>query len=126
MTDQELAQKAISLLDLTNLNDDCTPADIETLCAKAQTPYGNTAAICIWPRFIPQAKELLNGTGIKIATVVNFPAGGEDVAGVVEETKQALTDGADEIDLVVPYKCWLEGRRGYTETMIVRVREAIP
>jgi deoxyribose-phosphate aldolase len=126
LTNKELAQKAISLLDLTNLNDDCTPADIEALCAKAQTPYGNTAAICIWARFIPQAKELLAGTGIKIATVVNFPAGGEDVAGVVEETKQALADGADEIDLVVPYKCWLEGRRGYTETMVVRVREAIP
>lgn len=125
MTNKELAQKAISLLDLTNLNDDCSPADIEALCAKAQTPYGNTAAICIWPRFIAQAKELLAGTGIKIATVVNFPAGGEDVAAVVAETKQALADGADEIDLVVPYKCWLDGRRGYTETMVVRVREAI-
>lgn len=126
MDNKTIAAKAISLLDLTNLNDDCTPADIEALCAKAQTAHGNTAAICIWPRFITQAKALLDGTGIKIATVVNFPAGGEDVAGVVEETKQALADGADEIDLVVPYKCWLDGRRGYTETMVVRVREAIP
>ncbi|MCV6602316.1 MAG: deoxyribose-phosphate aldolase, partial [Cohaesibacter sp.] len=69
MKDQELAQKAISLLDLTNLNDECSEAEIEALCAKAQTPYGNTAAICIWPRFIKQAKSLLAGTQIKIATV---------------------------------------------------------
>ncbi|MCV6546291.1 MAG: deoxyribose-phosphate aldolase [Cohaesibacter sp.] len=126
MKDQELAQKAISLLDLTNLNDECSEAEIEALCAKAQTPYGNIAAICIWPRFIKQAKPLLAGTQIKIATVVNFPAGGEDVAAVVKETEQALADGADEIDLVVPYQCWLDGRRGYAETMVVRVREVIP
>ncbi|MCT4655793.1 MAG: deoxyribose-phosphate aldolase [Cohaesibacter sp.] len=126
MTDKTLAKKAISLLDLTNLNDDCTSADIEALCKKAQTPYGNTAAVCIWPRFVKEAKALLEGTGIKVATVVNFPQGGEDVAAVVEETKAAIADGADEIDLVIPYQCWIVGRRGYAETMVVRVREAVP
>ncbi len=126
MDSKQLAQKAISLLDLTNLNDDCDAAAIDALCAKAQTPYGNTAAVCVWPRFVAQSKKALAGTGIKVATVVNFPAGGEDVAATVAETEQAIADGADEIDLVIPYKAYAAGRRGYAETMIVRVKEAIP
>ena len=126
MDSNQLAQKAISLLDLTNLNDDCDEAAVSALCAKAQTPYGNTAAICIWPRFIKHAKAELGGTGIKIATVVNFPHGGEDVLDTVALTRQAIADGADEIDLVIPYKALAEGRPGFAETMIIRVKEAIP
>lgn len=123
---KELAKKAISLLDLTNLNDDCDDTAIEDLCAKAQTPYGNTAAVCVWPRFVKKAKSCLEGTGIRIATVVNFPAGGEDLFATLEETKQAIADGADEIDLVIPYKAYAEGRRGFAETMVIRVKEVIP
>ena len=119
-------KKAISLLDLTNLNDDCDDAAIEALCAKAQTEFGHTAAVCVWPRFVKKAKSCLEGTDIKVATVVNFPAGGDDVHGTVEETKQAIADGADEIDLVIPYKAFASGRRGYAETMVIRVKEAIP
>ena len=121
-----LAKKAISLLDLTNLNDDCNAAAIKALCARAQTPYGNTAAVCIWPRFIREAKVALEGTGIKIATVVNFPAGGDDLFKTLDETRQAIADGADEIDLVIPYEAFLAGRKGFAETMILRVREATP
>ncbi|WP_373236528.1 deoxyribose-phosphate aldolase [Cohaesibacter celericrescens] len=126
MDSKKLAQKAISLLDLTNLNDDCDDAAIETLCAKAQSAYGNTAAVCVWPRFVSKAKNCLEGTGIKVATVVNFPAGGDDVWGTVAETKAAIADGADEIDLVIPYHSFMAGRRGFAETMIVRVKDVIP
>lgn len=125
MDNKQLAAKAISLLDLTNLNDDCDEAAIEALCQKAQTPHGNTAAVCVWPRFVAKAKSCLEGTGIKVATVVNFPHGGDDLFATIEETKAAIADGADEIDLVLPYKTFANGRRGYGETMVVRVKEAL-
>ncbi|MBL4890558.1 MAG: deoxyribose-phosphate aldolase [Rhizobiaceae bacterium] len=106
---KETALQALKLLDLTNLNDDCSEADIEALCARANGAHGKTAAVCIWPRFVAQAKTLLEGTGIRVATVVNFPGGGTDTDAVIEETKEALASGADEIDLVFPYTAFLAG-----------------
>ena len=97
------ARRLIASLDLTNLNEDCTPADIEALVKRARTLEGDVAAICIWPRFVAQARAILPGS-IHLATVVNFPAGGEDVEATVAETRQAVTDGADEIDLVISYR----------------------
>jgi deoxyribose-phosphate aldolase len=104
-SNRETAAVALSLLDLTNLKDDCTEAQIDALCARAQTPYGNSAAICIWPRFVAQARNIL-GTGhaVRIATVVNLPSGDMEVADVAAEAREAIADGADEIDLVIPYR----------------------
>ncbi|MCL4156221.1 UNVERIFIED_CONTAM: hypothetical protein GTU68_010605, partial [Idotea baltica] len=59
---------------------------------------------------------------IKVVTVVNFPDGGEDTVAVEAATRQALADGADEIDLVMPYKALAEGRPGFAETQIVRIK----
>ncbi len=122
MTETAVLTGLIGCLDLTNLNDECDSAAIAALCAKAQTPHGNVASVCILPRFVAEAKDLLEGTGIKIATVVNFPDGGEDTRAVEAATKKALEDGADEIDLVMPYKALIEGRPGFAETQIVRVK----
>tara|TARA_R110002167_G_scaffold41655_36_gene127222 strand:- start:1836 stop:2591 length:756 start_codon:yes stop_codon:yes gene_type:complete len=122
MTDTALLAGLIRCLDLTNLNDDCDSAALAALCKKAQTPHGNVAAVCIWPRFVGEAKKLLAGTGIKIVTVVNFPQGGEDTLAVEEETRQALRDGADEIDMVMAYQALAEGRAGFSETQIVRIK----
>lgn len=122
---KDIAQRALGLIDLTNLNDDCTPEAVTALIERSTTPYGHVAAICIYPRFVKQAAELLKNSPVRIATVVNFPAGGEDTAAVVEETKQAIADGADEIDLVMPYRAFAEGRRGFAEDMIKQVREVI-
>ena len=80
MDDVSAAQILISLLDLTSLNDGDTDSDIIKLCQKALTPYGNVAAVCIKPQFVPLAKSCLEGTGIKVATVANFPAGNTDFA----------------------------------------------
>lgn len=120
---RETAAVALSLLDLTNLKDDCTPAQIETLCARAQSPYGNTAAICIWPRFVAQARGIL-GTdhAVKIATVVNFPAGDMEVADVAAETREAIADGADEIDLVIPYRAFLTGNEQAVTDMVTAIK----
>jgi len=120
-----LARRAIGLVDLTNLNDDCTPEAIDRLCADAETPFGPVAAVCVWPRFVTQAKALLAGTGIKIATVVNFPAGGEDTAAVIAETAAALADGADEIDLVMPYRAFAAGNHALAGDQIAAVKAAL-
>lgn len=124
---REAAAFALSLLDLTNLRDDCDNAAIENLCLRAQTPYGNSAAICIWPRFIAHARSILGpGHPVRIATVVNFPSGDLAVAEVIEETKKAIEDGADEIDLVIPYKAFIAGDEAAVTTMVEAVRAACP
>ena len=119
-----VAARALACLDLTNLNDDCTAQDVVDLCARAQTPHGPTAAICIWPRFVGDAAGLLVGTGVRIATVVNFPAGDDPAEDVIALTEAAIADGAQEIDLVVPYKKLMEGTPGFITAMVERIREA--
>ncbi|KAA1185527.1 deoxyribose-phosphate aldolase [Rhizobium tropici] len=120
---RETAAVALSLLDLTNLKDDCTPAQIEALCARAQSPYGNTAAVCIWPRFVAQARGILGVDHVvKIATVVNFPGGDLEVADVAAEAREAIADGADEIDLVIPYRAFLTGNEQAVTDMVAAVR----
>ncbi|MBH0238598.1 deoxyribose-phosphate aldolase [Methylobrevis sp. L22] len=121
----DAARRALALLDLTDLSDGCTPTAIDALCARAVTPHGSVAAVCLYPRFVAQAKAALAGTGVRVATVVNFPAGGEDIPGTLAETRAALADGADDIDLVLPWRAFLSQRAGYAETMVMRVREAI-
>ncbi len=121
---KQVARKAIAVLDLTNLNEDCKPRDIVELCRRAQTPYGNTAAICIWKEYVEQAKGLLEGTGISIATVVNFPHGGTDTDSVLGEVAFAVSKGADEIDLVFPYRAFLAGDIDICIDQISRVRDA--
>ncbi|MCT7665376.1 deoxyribose-phosphate aldolase [Shinella kummerowiae] len=119
----DTAKRALSLLDLTDLTDDCDAAAIEKLCAQAQTPFGTTAAICIWPRFVAQARGILGpGHAVKIATVVNFPSGDLVVADVLAETKQAIADGADEIDLVIPYRDFISGDEGAVTDMVSAVK----
>lgn len=125
MTDQRLvARKSIGLLDLTNLNDDCNEEDVISLCKRARTPHGDTAAICIWKEFVPRARQELEGSGISIATVVNFPGGGTDTAAVLDEVAAAIAGGADEIDLVFPYRRFMAGDVDVCIDQISRVRDA--
>ncbi|MFD1329634.1 deoxyribose-phosphate aldolase [Mycoplana ramosa] len=120
-----VAAKALSLLDLTDLTDNCDAAAIERLCQQAQTPFGHAAAICIWPRFVRQARGLLGqNSAIRIATVVNFPSGELPVEEVVAETKTAIDDGADEIDLVIPYRKLIAGDERAVREMVSAVRAA--
>ncbi|MCR6500564.1 deoxyribose-phosphate aldolase [Shinella sp. CPCC 101442] len=122
---KDTARKALTLLDLTDLTDTCDAAAIEKLCAQAQTPFGTTAAICIWPRFVAQARGILGaGHAVKIATVVNFPSGNLTVAEVIAETKQAIADGADEIDLVIPYRDFIAGDEAAVTEMVEAVKAA--
>lgn len=118
-----VAARALALIDLTDLGDAATEAGARDLCARAITAHGPVAAVCLWPRFVATAKAALAGTPVKIATVVNFPLGGEDTAAVVAETEAALADGADEIDLVLPWRAFVAGRRGFAETQVVKLRQ---
>ena len=86
--DAELARFAISLVDLTDLSDDCTPAAIDALCDRARR-YG-TAAVCVWPDFVAQSSRALSDTDVRVATVVNFPSGDEGEASVLTTTRAAL------------------------------------
>jgi len=121
---REVAMRALKSLDLTNLDDDCTAEDVEDLAKRGFTPYGPVAAICVWPRYVKTAKAALRDRHMPICTVVNFPKGGTDCGPVVEETKQALLDGAEEIDLVAPYRRLLTGHPEVMRSMVERVRAA--
>ena len=100
---------ALRCLDLTSLNADDTEDDIRTLCQRAVTPMGNVAAVCIAPEFVDYVKREAVDPQINIATVANFPSGAETPIDVLENIKDALFDGADEIDLVLPYLQYLAG-----------------
>lgn len=67
MTDLKASSlRALKLMDLTTLNDDDTNEKVIALCHQAKTPVGNTAAVCIYPRFIPIARKTLNERGRRI------------------------------------------------------------
>lgn len=125
MTNRQAAERILSLIDLTNLNDVCTDEDIGELCARAHGEFGTTAAVCVWPRFVDLSAALLKHTSIKVATVVNFPHGGTDVSAVVESTLAALDVGADEIDLVLPYQSMIKGDEASVVSMLQAVREIV-
>jgi deoxyribose-phosphate aldolase len=106
------AQRALNLMDLTTLNDDDTDEKVIALCRQANSPAGHTAAICIYPRFIPIARKTLREQGtpdIRIATVTNFPHGNDDLGIALAETRAAIAYGADEVDVVFPYRALLAG-----------------
>ena len=125
-TRQEIARRALPLVDLTNLSETCDAGDIDALVTRGLTAYGPVAALCVWPEFVQQAATRLQGKGVKVATVVNFPHGSELTAAAVADTRTALSDGADEIDLVLPYPAFLDGREEVGVAMIEAVREVMP
>ena len=122
MTDAALARRILPLIDLTNLEADCTEADVRALAAKAETPHGNVAALCVWPRFAELVSDLLSGSGVGVACVVNFPEGNHPITDVIELTRRTIALGATEIDTVIPYRALLNGDeravRAHVETMV--------
>lgn len=110
----EVAKTALSLMDLTTLNEDDTDQSVISLCEKESNAVGQTAAVCIYPRFIPIARKTLMQLGypqVQIATVTNFPAGNDDIEIAVAETKAAIAYGADEVDVVFPYRALIAGNQ---------------
>ncbi len=117
---KDRAKQALSLMDLTSLNDNDTSDVILELCNKASTAFGKTAAVCVYAPFVKVAKEALNGNGVKVATVANFPHGGENIVSVETEIKSQLANGADEIDVVLPYKAFIAGNESLAGELVAK------
>jgi len=97
----------IGLIDLTDLSDGCGPRDIERLCNRARR--AGTAAVCVWPDFVAQASQELCDDAVRVATVANFPTGDERAFATGVLVERCLSDGADEIDVVVPHRAFVAG-----------------
>jgi deoxyribose-phosphate aldolase len=122
--DAEIAARILPLVDLTSLGDDDTEAKIERLCDRALET--GVAAVCVWPRFVPLARKRLGTAPVRLATVANFPDGGDDVGRAARETRAAIDAGADEVDVVAPIGAILEGDVGVVSELVQVCREATP
>jgi deoxyribose-phosphate aldolase len=121
-----LARRALTLIDLTDLSDTCDSAAIAKLCTKAVTSHGKVAAVCVWPRCVAAARRQLEGTGVRIATVANFPHGGDDLQAAVADVVRGYAEGADEVDIVIPYRRLLAGDEASVERLIAAAVERRP
>jgi deoxyribose-phosphate aldolase len=120
-----IAARVLAALDLTSLGEDDTPEAIEKLCASA-SGAAHPAAVCVYPEHVTTARRALaaaHASDVAIATVVNFPDGGNDIARVLRETRRALAAGADEIDVVFPWRAHLGGDRDGGTLMLRECRE---
>ncbi len=116
----------IPLLDLTSLDDDDTAATIDALCVKALTPAGPVAAVCVLPQFVQTAAEALEGTGVRVATVANFPGGEDDADRAARQTAALMDEGADEIDVVAPWRAHLAGDAGAVARLVAACAAECP
>ncbi|WP_404409893.1 deoxyribose-phosphate aldolase [Pseudidiomarina marina] len=127
MTIKEAAQRAIQLMDLTSLNNNDSVEVISNLCAAAKTDFGSPAAICVYPEMIVWSKLELARLGlhsVKVATVTNFPKGSENVDRAQAETERAVAAGADEVDVVFPYKALIAGNAQVGFELVKACKEA--
>jgi len=122
---ERYAARALACLDLTSLNVDDTAERIDALCDRALSPASDIdihpAAVCIYRGFVGQARARLDGTDIRVAAVANFPFGTSSVEEVIDEVEQALADGADEIDVVLPFRAYVAGDSASAVQLIQRV-----
>ena len=121
--EQEAYRFALSCIDLTTLEGSDTHAKIQQLCEKAITL--NTAAVCVYPPFIKQAKELLTNTGITVASVAGaFPSGQSPLFVKLAEVAYAVEQGADEIDMVISRGRFLAGERDFLREEVSKHKTA--
>lgn len=119
-----LKAKIISLVDYTSLNDSDTRESLLTFLPNAKTTLGNVAAVCIYPAFVKLAADELADTSIHIATVANFPSGYASLESTLAEINQSLTDGANEIDVVLPYRAFLANEITFAHDYIATCKAA--
>ena len=124
MDQHVFARHAVTCVDLTDLSDEASAQQVAALAQRALGLPVPVAALCIWPRFVVQTHRALQSSSIKVATVVNFPHGGENIEATCEETRRAVQEGADEIDLVLPWQAFLDGRESDAARMIRAVRKS--
>ncbi len=113
---------ALTMVDLTTLEGKDSPEKVRSLCRKAVRPWERdeellgerlppVAAVCVYPSMVPVAAELLAGTGVKVASVATgFPSGQYPLDIRLNDVREAVRDGADEIDMVINRGAFLSGR----------------
>ena len=121
----------LSMIDLTTLEGKDTKGKVEQLCYKAMHPHDTlkdiptVAAICVYPTHVASAKRALEGSGIQVASVATaFPSGNSPLQVKLDDTKFAVDQGADEIDMVISRGEFLSGNYQYVFDEIAAVKEA--
>lgn len=122
---------AISMIDLTTLEGADTPGKVRSLGAKGAHPdptdrtTPRVAALCVYPDMVATAKESVSGTGVRVASVATaFPAGRVALDVKLADTRDAVSAGADEIDMVIDRGAFLAGHYAKVYEEIVAVKEA--
>ena len=122
---------AVRMMDLTTLEGRDTPGKVRALCAKAMHPQPGdpsipaVAAVCLYPSLIPEAKEALKGSGVRVASVATgFPSGQTFRPIKIAEVREAVAAGADEIDMVIDRGAFLSGDYATVFDEIVEIKDA--
>jgi len=122
---------ALSMIDLTTLEGQDTPGKVAQLCQKAIHLHDSlpglphVAAVCVYPTMVGVARRALTGHDIKVASVATaFPSGMAPLSIKLEETRAAVAEGADEIDMVIARGAFLQGDYQRVFDEIVAVKEA--
>ena len=122
---------ALSMIDLTTLEGKDTQGKVQQLCYKAMHPHDTlqniptVAAICVYPSYVSTAKKALQGSDIKVASVATaFPSGQSNLEVKIDDTKFAVDQGADEIDMVISRGQFLAGNYHYVFDEIATIKEA--
>ncbi len=128
---KEALLMAISMMDLTTLDAKDTPGKVRQLCAKALRPHDklsyvpHVAAVCVYPNMVAIAKKELEGSKVKVASVATaFPTGMSTKKIKIDETKFAVNEGADEIDMVISRGKFLAGEYNFVFDEIAAIKEA--
>lgn len=122
------AHLLLGLIDLTSLNEDDTAERIESLCHLAAGPLGPPAALCVYPEYVLHARRCLDVQGLSsvpVASVANFPDGGADATKVSRECRRLRSVGADEVDVVLPYRSLQSGDEATFIAVAEAAREAV-
>ena len=121
----------LSMIDLTTLEGQDTPGKVRQLCQKAMHLHDklpdlpHVAAVCVYPMMVSVAKKALGNSGIKVASVATaFPSGMTPTRIKIEETKMAVAEGADEIDMVISRGAFLQGEYRFVFDEIAEIRDA--
>ena len=110
------------LIDNTLLKADATEEQIKNLCKESKER--NFMSVCVNPYYIPFCKKELEGSDVKVCTVIGFPLGQMTTKAKVFETKDALAKGADEIDMVINVAALKDKKYDYVKNEIAEIKKA--
>ena len=121
----------LSMIDLTTLEGKDTPGKVKQMCYKAHHLHDayagvpNVAAVCVYPSMVRIAKTALIGTDVKVASVSTaFPSGQSTREIKITDTKFAVDEGADEIDMVISRGKFLAGEYNFVFDEIASIKQA--